>query len=314
MSVWQDFKENLGTTRDIFRGDDVEVENNDAGETSPLSRRKLLISAGSVVAGWEGIKRTPGAAVTVGQGIATGADRAGDAVFGNGDVGLNVYNPSPNENFEGEIPYDVAAEVEGEAVFDLMLDGEEVISQTLTQDAEFEGNLTPDEEGTYIFGVGISPQSNNPGDVSDVSEHQEYAKFQVGFSPEDALEPDDENTETDSGLEFGDVAEEDYLEQPLRSRNRFEARLDGAYEDVDLGELRVDVYGKDEENKETRYILDNEESDLDYGGLRLDGTFLEDNGNVVGFDESFAEDLYDLSRNNADEFTDFLEYAKERAD
>ncbi|MFO7794152.1 MAG: hypothetical protein R6V35_04220 [Candidatus Nanohaloarchaea archaeon] len=318
MGILQDFKENIYSTVEIMRGDDVDIVNKDEREASGMSRRRAIVSAGSLIAGWEGAKRTPGAAVAAGNGVGTGLDRAGDAVFGNNDIGLNVYSPSPNDQFEGEIPYDIAAEVEGEAVFDMMLDGEEIISQTLTGDEEFEGALTPEESGTYVFGVGLSPQSNNPGDVSDVSKHQEHAKFRVEYNPEDALEPgngDAENNngdagnndgEVDEGLDFGSITEEDYLEQSSRSRTRFETRLDEEYGEF-LDEMRV-------VDTDIGYILDRRNGDTDYGGLRLDGDYKDDDGNVVGFDQSFAEDLHELSRDDGDEFTDLLEYAEGRAD
>lgn len=266
------------------------------------SRRQLLggISGGAVAgaAGWEGL-----------EAVWNWATREPDAPTGNVNLG---------EIDEENIDWEAEVEAGEESVFyQLSVNGPETDRELIDTGMpsggsdRTSGEFEPESPGTYRFA--LDAQTDTYDRTLDSAEMTVWGPLEPTDEEEEG-NSNENSGEGDEGLDFEFFTEEDYLEQPLRSRNRFEARLDGAYEDVDLGELQVDVFGKDEDDEETIYTLDNEESDLDYGGLRLDGNFQEGDGNVVGFDPSFAEDLYELSRNNADEFTDFLEYAEERAD
>jgi|GEM_PF-4535100 len=167
------------------------------------------------------------------------------------------------------------------------------------------------EEQVYndlsVSGSDVSSHTIDAIVRTDGGKFTDSADFEVGLDnfEDENRNSNDNNGDSDEDLDFGFFTEQDYLEQSSRSRRRFETRLDEEYGGF-LDELTVlDV--------EAGYILDREDGDTDYGGLRIDGDF-QDDGTVVGFDESFAEDLYEISRNDRDEFTEFLEYAEGRAE
>ena len=137
--------------------------------------------------------------------------------------------------------------------------------------------------------------------------YTDSAEFEVGLGDFESGNGDagTNNGEVDEELDFGFFTEQDYLEQSSNSRGRFETRLDEEFGSF-LDDMRV-LESRD------RFILDRENGDTEYGGLRLDGDY-GDSHNVVGFGRSFARDLHNLSKNDEDRFTDFLEYAQERAE
>lgn len=328
MGVWQDFKENLGSTRDVLRGDDVEVENHDTGETYSLGRRKLLISAGSAIAGWEGAKRTPGAAKAAAGGVASGADRAGDVVFGEEEddveIGLDVSDPSPNAAYEEEIPYDVSVEADGAAVIDMMLDGEEVFSQSIDEDRTFEGALTPDEDGTYAFGVGLSPQSKNPGNISDVSEHQEYSRFEVDFSHAESQDDSQEEKDKDNKEENLDYDRHDLpfssIQEglDLQSNDAYTA-VEGAFaeayfnRDNSVSETAEDAFVEVDDATAAEYLLadSDERDDMDvYLGFDDGNEGVKMRGSAsAGVNEKFEEYMVGLEHLNRldDEVEDYVQ-------
>lgn len=202
--MFDDTKNLVGNTYEAIKDGDTDID-------FELTRRQALKGAGATAAG--GAASAYGGGWTnfdgrVNSGVSTGVSFVGDAASwaGSGARSLGgrlafwrddedifeigVENPRPSNTYEGEIPFDVGIRATEDVQFDMIFDGEEVLSQTARDGDDFSGKLEPEEEGTYQFGVGISPKSDSPRDIgADVTEHQEYARFQVGYEPEESYDP-----------------------------------------------------------------------------------------------------------------------------
>jgi hypothetical protein len=167
------------------------------------------------------------------------------------------------------------------------------------------------EEQVYgnlsVSGGEFSPHKIRAIVRTNRGKYTDSAGFEPGLDDFESGNGDAGNNDggVDEGLDFGSITEEDYLEQSSKSRTRFETRLDEEY-----GEFLDDMHVLESGGE---YFLDKENGDTDYGALRLNGNYGE-NSRTVGFDQSFAEDLYELSRSDEGGFTDLLEYAEGRAD
>lgn len=208
--------------------------------------------------------------------------------------------------------------VEGD-IEDWRLTGE-IFVQAGSQDAEVTGyiddrvqvkqeELSAGEEETYNLSVEGQELGNSTIEAlvrAGGNQHRDREEFNIGM--EDLGRTGDQSnngggSDGSSGepdYQFGDL-EEQYLEESSRSRNRFEGFLEEFSGFID--ELTILESGND-------YFLDREDGDLDQGALGLDKPY-SNSDTSIGFTHSFAEDLYDLSKDDSNEFTDFLGYVEE---
>lgn len=203
---------------------------------------------------------------------------------------LNISNPQPSNQYEGEIPYDVDVISTGEAIFDMQFDGEEIISQTIPGDETFEGTLPkPDEEGRYTFGVGVSPRAESPGRVDDVSEHEEYKKFRIGFTPR----------EVSNGSE-DDVNRicEQYAGEDTRA---FENILTANYDTGSLSGFEGDLEDVHVRSTEDGYFWRDRPKDIT---ALLNGD--SNNHDEMDLSDSFAQTIHTVYNQDRDEFTQGL--------
>lgn len=314
----------LDDSKALVQGVYEAVKDGDTNVNNPITRRQVLKGAGAAATGSYLASNanfdkkvnstfTGGVSMVQDAGSWT-ANRAGGlwdwATFWDNDLlELGVENPRSGQSYENEIPYSVGINSSEDVEFDMIIDGNEVVSKTASNGDVIDGNYSQDDGGNLHVGIGASLRSQAPENINgDVSNHQEYTSFRVEYNPEDALEPGNGGSDNNGHVDerdFGFLTEEDYLDEDSRSRNRFETRLEEEFGGF-LDDMHVLESGGD-------YFLDRENGDTDYGALRLNGDY-EDNNRTVGFSESFAEDLFDLSDEERSEFTNFLEYAEERAD
>lgn len=251
MGLLGDVRENVASTWETVRGDDIEIENLDTGDSRELTRRKVLVSAISTIGAWEGLKRTPGATERAVGGLSSSIDSLDD------NYATDI---KEIETSEGELHYTIDFEASDQAIYDIVVNNTNVRRANLNGEITEEGviNILDPESGNIEVGAGISPKGQEPSDNTEISDHRSYETETVYIGS------DSDETDEPSNPDYADDICDIHRELNRNQQRSFEGELRTAEEirGVDLDD--IELYSKGD-----RIYLD--DSSTKTGDIQLNG-------------------------------------------